>query len=51
MAYHSFEEIITICEKENKDFYQVILEEDMQERNVSEEDSLKAFFGNTLKIK
>lgn len=41
MSYQSFDEIITICRNENKEFWQVILEDDMSERNVSHEESMK----------
>ena len=41
MSYQSFEEIITICKDTNKEFWRVILEEDMFERGVSEEESMK----------
>ena len=39
MSYQSFKEITDICKEQNKEFWQVIMEEDMFERNVSEEDS------------
>lgn len=41
MSYQSFEEVIAICEKEQKDFWRVILEEDASERNVSCEESME----------
>lgn len=41
MSYQSFEEIINICKSEDKEFWQVILEDDMQERNVSWEESME----------
>lgn len=41
MAYDSFQEIIEICERQNKEFWEVILEEDMAERGVAREESLK----------
>lgn len=40
MSYQSFNEIIDICQNTGKEFWQVILEEDMFERGVSEEASL-----------
>ncbi|MCI8403073.1 MAG: L-serine ammonia-lyase, iron-sulfur-dependent, subunit alpha [Lachnospiraceae bacterium] len=39
MAFHSLEQICRLCREENKDFYHVILEDDMKEREVSEEGS------------
>ena len=39
MSYQSFKEITDICKEQNKEFWQVIMEEDMFERNVSKEDS------------
>ena len=41
MSYQSFEEIINVCNSENKEFWQVILEDDMSERNVSWEESME----------
>ena len=41
MSYQSFAEIIEICQSKDKEFWQVILEDDMQERNVSREDSMQ----------
>ena len=41
MAFEALEEIVERCKKENKAFYRVVMEEDIQERNVAEEDSLK----------
>ena len=40
MSYQSFEEIINICKSENKEFWQVIMEDDMSERNVSQDESM-----------
>ena len=40
MAYQSFEEIINVCTSENKEFWQVILEDDIAERNVTIEESM-----------
>jgi len=40
MSYQSFEEIINVCTSENKEFWQVILEEDIAERNVTIEESM-----------
>lgn len=39
MSYQSFKEIVDICEKEKKEFWQVIMEEDMFDRGVSAEES------------
>ena len=39
MAFHSLEQICRLCREENKNFYQVILEDDMQEREASAEAS------------
>lgn len=41
MSYQSFDEIIKICKEEEKEFWQVILEDDMSERNVTREESLQ----------
>lgn len=41
MAYGSLQEIIDICKKEGKEFWQVILEDDMSERGVTREASMK----------
>lgn len=41
MAFESLQEIVTICEKEHKSFYEIILESDCDERKVTKEDSLK----------
>lgn len=40
MSYQSFEEIINVCSTENKEFWQVILEDDLAERNVTAEESM-----------
>ena len=40
MAYESLQEIITVCKEQNKPFWEVILEEDMSERDVTRQDSL-----------
>lgn len=40
MSYQSFEEIINVCTSENKEFWQVILEDDIAERNVTIEESM-----------
>lgn len=40
MSYQSFSEVISICKEENKEFWQVILEEDMSERDVTREASM-----------
>ena len=41
MSYQAFDEIIKICKEEEKEFWQVILEDDMSERNVTREESLQ----------
>jgi len=41
MSYQSFSEIINICQQDKKEFWQVILEEDMYERGVTREASLQ----------
>lgn len=40
MSFRSFEEIIKQCEEQDKPFWRVVLEDDMEERLVSEEESL-----------
>ena len=40
MSYQSFDEIINVCTSENKEFWQVILEDDIAERNVTVEESM-----------
>ncbi len=40
--YHSINDIIKICSEENKEFWQVVLEADVQERGVSEQKSSDA---------
>lgn len=40
MSYQSFEQILQKCHTEGKEFWQVILEDDMAERNVSKQDSM-----------
>ena len=41
MSYQSFEQILQKCHTEGKEFWQVILEDDMAERNVSKQDSME----------
>ena len=41
MSYQSFEDIINICTTEKKEFWEIILEDDMLERSVSKEASMK----------
>lgn len=41
MSYQSFEQVLQKCHTEEKEFWRVILEDDMTERNVSEEDSIE----------
>ncbi len=40
MAYDSLQEIVAVCREKNKPFWEVILEEDMSERDVSRQDSI-----------
>ena len=39
MAFESLEQICRLCREENKNFYQVVMEDDEKEREVSEENS------------
>lgn len=41
MSYQSFEQVLQKCHTEEKEFWRMILEDDMAERNVSEEDSME----------
>lgn len=41
MSYRSFEEILEKCNTEKKEFWQVIMEDDASERNVTQEDSME----------
>lgn len=41
MAFGSLKEILHICEEEQMPFWKVVLQDDMNERNVSEEESLE----------
>lgn len=41
MSYQSFAEIIEVCQARDKEFWEVILEDDMQERGVTREDSMQ----------
>ena len=41
MSYQSFEQILQKCHTEEKEFWQVILEDDMAERNVSLQESME----------
>ena len=45
MSYQSFEQILQKCHTEGKEFWQVILEDDMAERNVSKQDSMEHKIG------
>lgn len=40
MAFESLEEIVACCESEKKEFWQAVMEDDCNERGVSEEESL-----------
>lgn len=42
MSFKSIERILNRCEKENKDFFTIILEEDMADRHVSKDESISA---------
>ena len=41
MSYQSFEQVLQKCHTEEKEFWQVILEDDMAERNVSLQESME----------
>jgi hypothetical protein len=41
MSFRSLNDILTISKENNKPFWRVILEDDMEERLVSEEESLE----------
>ena len=41
MSYQSFEQVLQKCHTEGKEFWQVILEDDMAERNVTEQESME----------
>lgn len=41
MSFRSLDEIATLCRKQGKSFWEVVLEEDMDERMASKEDSLQ----------
>ena len=41
MAYNSLQEISDICRNDNKEFWQVILEDDVSERNVTSSESME----------
>ena len=41
MSYQSFEQVLQKCHTEGKEFWQVILEDDMAERNVSKQESME----------
>ncbi len=45
MAFHSLEQICRLCREENKSFYRVVLEDDLKEREVSEEESHRRMNG------
>lgn len=44
MAYHSIEEILNYCKANGKKFYEAVLEDDMEERKVSREESMKEMY-------
>ena len=41
MAFESLKEILHLCEEEQMPFWKAVLRDDMNERNVSEEESLE----------
>ena len=41
MSYQSFEQVLQKCHTEEKEFWQVIMEDDMAERNVSLQESME----------
>lgn len=41
MSYQAFEQVLQKCHTEEKEFWQVILEDDMAERNVSLQESME----------
>lgn len=41
MAFESLQDIVTICNEKQKEFWRVVLEDDCDERKVSTEDSMK----------
>ena len=45
MAFAYLKEIIEAAEKENKPFWQIVIEDDMRERNVSYEQSFETMRG------
>lgn len=51
MSFRSFEEIIEKCSKQGKPFWRVILEDDMEERLVSEEESFEKMTGLYMAMK
>lgn len=51
MAFHSFQEILDVCERENCEFWEAVVRDDQNEREVSAEDSFKQMhkMWNTMK--
>ena len=45
MAYQSVEGILKYCRAQGKRFFEAVLEDDMEERKVSREESLKEMYG------
>lgn len=44
MAYHSLKEIIDYCDKKKVSFFQAVLDDDMEERKVSKEESMAQMY-------
>lgn len=44
MAYHALKDILDYCKTYRKEFYEAILEDDMEERKVSREESMKQMY-------
>lgn len=44
MAYHSLKEIVDYCDKRNVSFFQAVLDDDMEERKVTREESMDQMY-------
>lgn len=44
MAYHSLKEIVDYCDKRNVSFFQAVLDDDMEERKVTREESMAQMY-------
>ena len=44
MAYQSLEEILDYCEAHNRKFYEAVMDDDCQERTVTEEESRQQMY-------